>query len=65
MTYLNRKNAVEIELWNVSLLPTVRTVATPVPPPRGPAPVGGTALQSAALLSISEAAPAELLAEAA
>lgn len=56
MAHLNRKNSAEIELWNVSLLPTIR-VAAPSPPP-GPAPRGGSALPLPALLSIAEAAAA-------
>ncbi len=65
MAYPNRKNHVEIELWNVSLLPTVRQVESPPPPPRGPAPDGGRSLRSAPLLSLAERAVAELAAEAA
>jgi hypothetical protein len=58
MAYLKRKNAPEIELWNVSLLPTVRPVAEA--PPRGPAPLGGSSLQAPALLSIIENAGAAI-----
>lgn len=52
MAYLKRKNSPEIELWNVSLLPTVRPAAEG--PPRGPAPLGGSSLQTPALLSVTE-----------
>jgi hypothetical protein len=55
MAYLNRKNSPEIELWNVSLLPTVKVR---VPPP-APAPLGG-ALGDPALLSLAEAGPAAI-----
>lgn len=58
MAYLNRKNAPEIELWNVSLLPTIRPAAEA--PTRGPAPVGGGSLRAPALLSVSESAAAPL-----
>lgn len=64
MAYLNRKKFPEIELWNVSLLPTV--TASPSPsPPRGPAPHGGSSLQTPALLSICEGSEPAPLAEAA
>jgi hypothetical protein len=53
MAYLKRKNFPEIELWNVSLLPTVRPVPSDAPP-RGPAPLGGSSLQTPALLSVLE-----------
>jgi hypothetical protein len=56
MTYPNRKNSPEIELWNVSLLPTVKVA---VPPP-GPAPLGGGALKKPALLSVAEDGPASI-----
>ena len=58
MAYLNRKNSPEIELWNVSLLPTVKVRTTT--PPQGPAPLGGSALERPALLSTVEAAAAPL-----
>lgn len=59
MAYLKRKNCPEIELWNVSLLPTIRTVQTEAPP-HGPGPVGGSSLQAPALLSVSDIAAAPL-----
>jgi hypothetical protein len=64
MAYPNRLQNPEIELWNVSLLPTIRHVAGPTPP-RGPAPVGGSSLPTPALLSVAEAAAATTLAQAA
>ena len=64
MTYKTRANSQEVELWNVSLLPTVK-VAASVTPPRGPAPVGGGALPRPAVLSLTEVTVAAQLAEAA
>ena len=54
MAYLNRKKSPEIELWNVSLLPIVRSSGQA--PPQGPAPLGGKSLQAPALLSVTEGA---------
>jgi hypothetical protein len=64
MAYANRKNAWKNELWNVSLLPTVK-VSQGAEPPLGPGPAGGRALEAPALLSVSEAANLEPMAEAA
>jgi len=64
MAYLNRKNSPEIELWNVSLLPTVKAAAN-MTPPQNPAPLGGVALQAPAVLSIVDGATMSQLAEAA
>jgi hypothetical protein len=58
MTYANRKNSPEIELWNVSLLPTVKVASAT--PPQGPAPLGGGVLTRPALLSVAEIAAAPL-----
>jgi len=63
MAYLNRKKSPEIELWNVSLLPTVRTVPRDAPP-QGPAPLGGKALQAPALLAVIDSAAAPVAAAA-
>ena len=52
MSYATRKDAWRNELWNVSLLPTVK-VADVTEPPRGPGPAGGKALATPALLSTS------------
>jgi hypothetical protein len=53
MTYSTRKAALKDELWNVSLLPTVKA-SSHITPPRSPEPSGGGALQAPALLSVSE-----------
>jgi hypothetical protein len=53
MAYAIRQKTWQDELWNVSLLPTVKAVP-PAEPPRGPGPAGGQALGAPALLSISE-----------
>ncbi len=55
MAHLKRRNCPEIELWNVSLLPTVRAVP-PEAPPQGPAPHGGHSLRAPALLAVLESA---------
>ena len=59
-----RKQAWKEQLWNVSLLPVVM-VSQSAPPPNEPAPNGGTALKTAALLSLSNDVRHESLAEAA
>jgi hypothetical protein len=64
MAYAIRQNPWKDELWNVSLLPAVKT-APPTQPPRGPGPAGGKSLETPALLSVSEAAEAPNLARAA
>ena len=64
MAYANRKNAWTDELWNVSLLPTVK-VAESCQPPLGPGPGGGKALEQPALLSVREDGTRAALAEAA
>ena len=51
-------------LWNVSLLPTVRTAA-PLGPPSGPGPATVSALGAPALLSVSEDTTRHELSEAA
>jgi hypothetical protein len=53
MAQLTRKNPWKDELWNVSLLPTVKATPCAEPPP-GPGPAGGRALQTPALLSLQE-----------
>ncbi len=59
MAYAHRQKTWKDELWNVSLLPTAKTVA-PAEPPLGPGPAGGQALDSPALLSVSTlASPAQ------
>jgi hypothetical protein len=63
MAYVIRQTPWKDELWNVSLLPTVK--ATPTDPPRGPRPAGGQALETPALLSVTEAAQAQALPRAA
>jgi hypothetical protein len=63
----HHKNSWKDELWNVSLLPIIE-VSQSAPPPHGPnepAPSGGTALKTAALLSQSQDARRASLAEAA
>ena len=57
MSYASRKDAWKNELWNVSLLPTVK-VAAAAEPPQGPGPAGGKALATPALLSTSYATAA-------
>jgi hypothetical protein len=57
MSYRNPKDAWKNELWNVSLLPTVK-VSQGIEP-QGPGPAGGNALSTPALLSTREAAPVE------
>jgi len=52
------------DLWNVSLLPTVRATA-PVGPPPGPGPANVSALAAPALLSVSEDTTRRELSEAA
>ncbi len=59
MAYAIRQKTWKDELWNVSLLPTVKA-APPAEPPLGPGPAGGQALDTPALLSVStSASPAQ------
>ena len=58
MTHSIHKTTLQDELWNVSLFPTVQAASTPSPP-RAPNPSGGRALQTPALLSVSEAVSPE------
>jgi hypothetical protein len=51
---MTRKNSIKDQLWNVSLLPTVKVEPSAGPPP-GPAPRGGTALSRPAVLSLADA----------
>lgn len=51
---MNRKNSLKDQLWNVSLLPTVKVESSSGPPP-GPAPRGGSSLNRPAVLSLTEA----------
>lgn len=53
------KNREKDLLWNISLLPTVKTVPS-FGPPSGPTPAGGSALPTPALLSVVDAAAPEL-----
>lgn len=53
MTHLPRKPQLNDQLWNVSLLPTVKAASSPTPP-HAPNPSGGRALEAPALLSLSE-----------
>jgi len=62
MAYAKLKDLRKEQLWNVSLLPIVQ-VSQSAPPPIRPAPGGGTALKTPAVLS--EAAPLAELAQAA
>jgi hypothetical protein len=50
---MNRKSPLKDQLWNVSLLPTVK-VEPSAGPPSGPAPRGGSALNSPAVLSFAD-----------
>jgi len=58
MIHSIRKTMLKDELWNVSLFPTVKAASGPTPP-RAPNPSGGRALETPALLSVSEAVSAE------
>lgn len=62
MAYTIRQKPWKDELWNVSLLPTVKA---PTDSPRGPGPAGGQALGRPALLTVIEAAPPQTLPRAA
>jgi hypothetical protein len=53
MAHATAQNPRKDQLWNVSLLPTVRAVA-PLGPPPGPGPRTVSALGAPALLSVSE-----------
>ena len=64
MAYPTPKTACKDQLWNVSLLP-IASMRPSQDPPREPAPNGGTALRSAALLSVSEDVSLAGVAEAA
>lgn len=64
MAHQTAQNPWKQELWNVSLLPTVRVAATVGPPP-GPGPSTVSALGAPALLSVSEDATRRDLPEAA
>ena len=57
MSYRNPKDAWKNELWNVSLLPTVKV--SQGTEPQGPGPAGGNALSAPALLSTRTAATVE------
>lgn len=61
---MTRKNPLKEELWNVSLLPTVKVEPSAGPP--GPAPRGGSSVNRPALLSLAatEASPASFAAAA-
>jgi len=58
-TLMAHKNREKDLLWNISLLPTVKTAAS-FGPPSGPSPAGGSALPAPALLSVSDVATPEL-----
>jgi hypothetical protein len=64
MAYATRQKHWKDQLWNVSLLPTIRFAAQ-AEPPLGPGPAGGQALETPALLSVSESPEARNLARAA
>ena len=53
MAYSTRKTPWKDELWNVSLLPTVKSTPSG-DPPHSPSPAGGSALPTPAVLSLSE-----------